>query len=623
MREPCTFIADLSAAPYFHNVGSFKYDNMDEFASEFAGVSFVNEVEGIYVGYRFYETAAEEGLIDYDQAVVYPFGYGLSYTTFEQTMGELKETDGEITVDVTVTNTGSVAGKDVVELYYTPPYTNGGIEKASVNLAAFAKTETLEPGASQTLNLSFTVESMASYDTYGAGCYVLEAGDYGISLRSDSHTVIAEQAYTVADTITYDESNPRSVDRVAATNAFDVEGDATYLSRADGFANFDAATAAPATLSMREDLKASFINLSNYVPEDYNNPDDVMPTTGAKNNMKLVDLRGAAYDDAKWDSLLDQLTIEDMNGLIALAGYNTGAVDSVGKLSTVDCDGPAAINNNFTGVGSIGFVPATVFACTWNVELSKEFGEAIGVMANEMDVTGWYAPCANLHRSAFEGRFFEYYSEDGLLTGKLAAQAVIGAQNHGVYAYMKHFALNEQEYNRWGMLCTWANEQGIREIYLKPFQIAIQEGNAGAVMSSYNYVGGTWASGHRGLQTQVLRNEWGFYGMNLTDYFGGMGFMDSDIAVRNGTDCCLAPYDTGSNYMTDTASPTSVIAMRDAAHHIMYTVVNSRAYSEENLNRGMEGWMKIAIAIDVILAALLILLECTVVRKGYKKRKAA
>lgn len=221
-------MADLSAAPTFNNFGSFTYDNMDEFQisedDQFvpgALPHFVNYVEGIYVGYRFYETAAEEGLINYDESVVYPFGYGLSYTTFTQEMGDLTVTDDTISVDVTVTNTGETAGKDVVELYYTPPYTNGGIEKASVNLAAFDKTDLLEPGASQTLTLTFRIEDMASYDYQNAQAYVLEAGDYEISLRTDSHTVVDTRTYTVDETVTYDGDNSRSTDLITATNQFD------------------------------------------------------------------------------------------------------------------------------------------------------------------------------------------------------------------------------------------------------------------------------------------------------------------------------------------------------------------------------------------------------------------
>ena len=293
-----TYVYDLTATPTWNNFGHFAYDNVSEFEIEGATPTFVNYNESIYVGYKFYETAAAEGLIDYDATVQYPFGYGLSYTTFTQEMGAISESNGTITFDVTVTNTGDVAGKDVVQVYYNPPYTNGGIEKASANLIAFDKTDLLEPGASQTLTLSFHVEDMASYDTYGAGAYVLEAGDYVISINSDSHNIIDSQTYTVDETVVYDENNARSTDAVAATNQFAAaEGDVTYLSRADGFANYAEATAAPASLSMSDEAKAAFLNNGNYDPNNYNNADDVMPTTGAKNGLTLADLRGEDYDD--------------------------------------------------------------------------------------------------------------------------------------------------------------------------------------------------------------------------------------------------------------------------------------------------------------------------------------
>lgn len=628
-----TFVADLTATPTWNNFGYFKYDNMDEYAytsnnfktgeEETALPSFVNYVDGIYVGYRFYETAAAEGLINYDDTVVYPFGYGLSYTTFTQEMGAISEDNGTISFDVTVTNTGDVAGKDVVEVYYNPPYTNGGIEKASANLIQFEKTEVLQPGDSQTITVSFDAEDMASYDTYGAGCYVLEAGDYQISINSDSHNVIDSQTYTVASTVTYDESNPRSTDETAAVNEFAyAEGDVTYLSRADGFANYADATAAPASMSMSDEAKATFLNNSNYNPEDYNNDSDEMPTTGAKNGIKLADLRGVDYDDAQWDSLLDELTISDMDTMIAIGGYQTSAASSVGKIMTVDCDGPASINNNFTGIGSVGFPSAVMIASTWNKNLALKFGESIGKMADEMEVSGWYAPAMNTHRSAFAGRNFEYYSEDGVLSGYMATNAILGAEEYGVYAYMKHFALNDQETNRTEMLCTWANEQSIREIYLKPFEMSVKEGGAKAVMSSFNYIGTQWAGGTSALCNTVLRDEWGFRGFVLTDYFGVYGYMDSDMGIRGGTDCMLVAYDTETNHVTDTTSATGVLAMRQACKNIMYTVVNSRAYDPENLTEGLMNWQIMAIAIDVIFAALIIFLEVLAI-KGFKKDQAA
>ena len=624
-----TFVYDLTATPTYNNFGNFLYDNMDEFAAtsknfgtgeeEATIPSFVNYVEGIYVGYRFYETAAVEGLIDYDKTVQFPFGYGLSYTDFEQKMGDITVADGQVSFDVTVTNNGTTAGKDVVEVYYNPPYTNGGIEKASANLIDFAKTDVLEPGESQTITVSFAEEDMASYDTYGNGCYVLEAGDYEISINSDSHNTIASQTVSVADTVVYDENNARSTDDVAATNQFAyAQGDVTYLSRADGFANYAKATAAPSNFTLAEDEKAEFLNNSNYDPNNYS---DEMPATGAKNGMTLADMRGLSYDDEKWDTLLDQLTVSDMDTMIALGGYQTSAAASVGKVMTVDCDGPASINNNFTGTGSIGFPSAVMIANTWNKDLALSFGESIGKMADEMDVSGWYAPAMNTHRNAFAGRNFEYYSEDGVLSGKMAANAVIGAEKYGVYAYIKHFALNDQETNRTGMLCTWSNEQAIREIYLKPFEIAVKEGGAKAVMSSFNYIGTQWAGGTYPLQTTVLRDEWGFRGFVLTDYFGVYGYMDSDMGIRGGTDCMLVAYDTETNHVTDTTSATGVKAMRQASKNIMYTVVNSRAYDPENLKTGLMNWQILAIVIDIILGALVIFLEVLTIKK-YKKDAA-
>lgn len=621
-----TFVADLTAAPTFNNFGSFTYDNMDEFQisedDQFvpgALPHFVNYVEGIYVGYRFWETAAEEGLINYDESVVYPFGYGLSYTTFTQEMGELNATDDSISVDVTVTNTGDTAGKDVVELYYMPPYTNGGIEKASVNLAAFDKTDLLEPGDSQTLTLTFNIEDMASYDYQNAQAYVLEAGDYEISLRSDSHTVIDSQTYNVADTVTYGEDNARSTDFVAATNQFDfAEGEIEYLSRADGFANFAEVTAAPATYSMPEEDKALFDNNSSWTPEE---EEAEMPTTGADNGLTLADLRGADYDDEQWEDLLDQMTVDEMNQLIALGGYQTSAADSVGKVQTTDCDGPASINNNFTGVGSIGFPCGVMIANTFNEDIANEFGQSIGQMADEMNVSGWYAPAMNLHRSAFAGRNFEYYSEDAFLSGKIASQAVQGAAKSGVYAYIKHFALNDQETNRWEMLTTWSNEQAIRELYLKPFEICVKEGDARAVMSSYNYIGSQWAGACAPLLETVLRDEWGFEGFVLTDYFANFGYMDATRSIYNGGSTCLASYDTGSNYVNRTDSAATVQHMRDAVHGILYTTVNSRAYEPENLDTGLLMYQIVLIIADVVLAVLLILYEVFRVRRVYAKRK--
>ena len=625
-----TFVRHIDKSPWFNNFGDYAFDNVDEFTLDsgdmYLGVSkphFVNYVEGIYVGYRFYETAAVEGLINYDEEVQYPFGYGLSYTTFEQKMGDLTVENGTISVSVSVTNTGSVAGKSAVELYDTPPYTNGGIEKAAVNLVAFEKTDLLQPGSSQTLTLSFTEESLASYDDKNAKSYVLEAGDYVISLRADAHTVIDEKTYTVDSTVVFDGSNKRSSDSVAATNHFDSAlGTATYLSRADHFANYEEATAAPASYSMSDEAKAEYVCNLNYDPTAYNNDSDVMPVTGADNGLKLEDLRGASYDDERWEQLLDQLKVSEMVSLVGLGGYQTLEVPSVQKARTTDCDGPASITNNFTGKYSIGMPSSVTLACTFNKKLGYEYGHIMGKMCDEMDASGWYAPAINTHRAALGGREFEYVSEDGLLSGTMIAQEVIAAKEFGVYSYIKHFAMNDQETNRWNMVSIWAPEQAIREIYLKPFEIAVKEGGAQAVMSSYSYIGPHWSGANDSLLNKVLRDEWGFRGMVITDYFLGANFMDADAAIRNGNDLMLVAYEMGDNTVNDQTSATGIKALRTAAKNIMYTVVNSRAYEPENLHTGLYSWQIAFIVVDIILAALLIFLELKAIRKFKELKKA-
>ena len=640
-----TFVKDLTKTPVFNNTdgaaaassssvgadGAFVYDNVDDLAAKYTGFtgqestvlpSFVNYVEGIYVGYKFYETAADEGLINYDDTVIYPFGYGLSYTSFEQKMGDVSHKDGKVTFDVTVTNTGDTAGKDVVEVYYNPPYTDGGIEKASKNLVAFEKTGKLEPGASETVKIEFDDDDMASYDNKNAKAWVLEKGDYDISIQSDSHHVIDSEKINVADTITYDsESNTHNDDQTVATNQFDyAAGDVTYLSRANHFANYAEATAAPTNFSMSDEVKAAFTNNGNYDPTKYNDDSDEMPTTGAKNGLRLADMYGKDYDDADWEKLLDQLTFDDMDNLIANGGYGTPAVSSVGKIQLTDADGPASLNNNFTGVGSIGFPASTAFACTWNKDLAKQFGEMIGDMAHDMHVAGWYAPAMNIHRGAFSGRTFEYFSEDPLISGVMASSEIAGAKEKGVYSFMKHFALNDQETNRTNMVCTWADEQSIREIYLKPFEMSVKEGGAQAVMSSFNYIGYTYAGASNNLLNTVLRDEWGFKGFVLTDYFGGYGYQNGDQEIRNGNDSMLATTKI-TNHITD-KSATSVKAMRTAAHNILYTAANGWQYENGEPKVDTPVWRIAMYVVWGVTAVLAVGLEVLTIMKYLKRRKA-
>ena len=626
-RTSDTFVYDLTNTPWWNNSDQLVYTNMEDMAvtsyrrdgtEMVTKPKFTNYVEGIYVGYKWYETAAAEKFIDYEKTVQYPFGYGLSYTDFTQTMSEIQENGNEISFDVTVTNVGDTAGKDVVEVYVNPPYTNGGIEKSAANLLTFEKTDLLESGESQEIHISFSKDDLASYDDQNANAYVLEEGDYQISINKDSHNILDSKIYTVEKAQVYDKE-ARESDNIPAVNQFDfANGGVTYLSRKDGFANYDAATAAPASVELPEEYIDTYYNNDNFDYSMYIDDSVEMPVTGANNGIKLADMRGLAYDDPKWEDFLDQLTVDEMSDLSGMAGFQTAAVKSVDKVATVDCDGPASINNNFTGTGSIGFPVAVMIASTWNKDLAYKFGESIGKMANEMNVNGWYAPAMNTHRTPFGGRNFEYYSEDGVLAGNIAANAVAGAKSRGVYSYIKHFAMYDSNAM---MVSIWSNEQAMREIYLKPFEYAVKDGGANAVMEAWCYIGNRWAGSCSELLKTVLRDEWGFEGFVLTDNFAnsGWGYMNADIAFNNGVDALLTTYDSGLNRMSDLTAASNVAVLRNASKNIMYTVVNSSAYESENINAGMENWKYGLILANVVVLAILCLIEWFVVRKHYKK----
>jgi beta-glucosidase len=632
-----TYVYDLTSTPTFNNVGDMQYTNLDDYRAQIleadsayeGAIGFVNYVEGIYVGYKFYETAAEEGLLDFDEAVQYPFGYGLSYTTFTQEMGTISESNGTISFDVTVTNTGDVAGKDVVEVYYNPPYTNGGIEKSSANLIAFDKTDALEPGTSQTISFSFNEEDMASYDEgikVEGGGYILEAGDYKISIRTDSHNIISEQTYTVDSDVIYTDEydGARSTDQVAATNEFadTTEGDVTFLSRADGFANYEEAVAAPSedAYVMSDEVRETLLSNATYNASDYDDPSDEMPTTGANNGIVLADMTGLSYDDEKWDDLLDELTYEDMQNLIAWGGWMTAEVSSIEKVAGSDPDGPAGLSNFISGNYGTAYTAEILLAMTWNKDLATKVGDGISTEFVETNCEGWYGPAMNTHRNAFAGRNFEYYSEDGVLAGQMAAAEVAAAEANGVMTYIKHFALNDQETSRCSFLLTWANEQSIREIYLKPFEYAVKQGGSSAAMSSFNFFGTTPACANSSLLNDVLRGEWGFVGMVNTDFFGGYGYMSADRCIANGNDMMLG-LGTSQYSMTSIESATMVKNMRNASHNILYTTANHGSYVNGTVDNGMDTWIKIFIGVDVVIAVLLIALEAFVIIR-YRKRKS-
>lgn len=535
----------------------------------------------------------------------------------------MEVTDSEIVLNVTVTNTGDVAGKDVVQVYSNPPYTNGGMEKASANLMVFEKTGLLQPGEAETLTLSFALEDLASYDAENNGCYVLEAGDYILSVNENSHTEIATAVYTQPETVVYGEDNPRSSDQIAAVNQFDFAVSDSYvtLSRADGFANYEEAVAAPASYSIAPEVLEQLSGNGIYDETEYNNPDDPMPTQGASNGLSLGELRGADYDDERWESLLDQMTVTEMQELIANCGYQTIAVGSIDKVSTIDTDGPAGVNSFMTGMYGTGFPSEMFIAQTWNKDLAFRSGEALGQEMEEFGIAGWYGPGINIHRSPFAGRNFEYYSEDSFLSGQMAAQQQSGAAEHGVYSYLKHFVLNDQEANRTAFLCTWADEQTIREIYLKPFEISIKSnpGVATAVMSSFNFIGTVPTAACDQLLNTVLREEWGFEGFVATDYFVGIGYQDADRFIRAGNDAMLATV-SSTAYVDDVESATSLQAMRQASKNILYTVVNSLAYGE-NAQDGLAPWMTVLFIVDAVLVLLLAGIEAGAVAANRKARK--
>ncbi len=636
-----TYVKDLFNTPYINNIGNHSYANVKDLNDQITAadeaaignLSFVNYVEGIYVGYKFYETAADEGFLKYEDHIQYPFGYGLSYTTFDKSIKNFKDNGDSISFDVEVTNTGDVAGKDVAEIYFTPPYNNGGIEKASVNLIEFGKTDLLEPGATGTISFEIPKEDMASYDSEGikisGGGYILEAGEYTISLRSDSHTVVAEETFKVDDDIDYS-ANKRESDFVTATNQFEdyARGDFEQLSRKDSFANYEKACAAPTDkqYEMSDEVRAGVEEyvFCSYDGTKYNNDSDEMPTMGADNGVELYDMVGLDYNDEKWDSLLDQLSFEEMTTLINVGGWQTAAVDSVGKIATSDCDGPAGLNNFITGAVGSAYPSEVLMAQTWNKQLAYEIGQSMGQEYADANNYGWYGPAMNTHRSAFAGRNFEYYSEDGVLGGHLAANQVNGAAEKGVYAYIKHFALNDQEINRISVLLTFSSEQAIREIYLKPFEIAVKDftGTCRAVMSSFNWIGTIPSCANSHLLNNVLRDEWGFVGLVESDYNGSYGYMVTDSSIRNGNDLMLGYGRAQSNVLAD-QSATAVKAMRQASKNILYTVANSGYYADGNPVGGMTNMTKIFVTVDVIVALLIIAIEAILIIRYLKKKKNA
>ncbi len=663
-----TYYRDFTADPTYANVGEFYYTNYTE-------EQFIEYEEGIYVGYKYYETKYGGDEETYWQQVVYPFGYGLHYeddlVTQELTSVEVAE-DGTVTVTGVVKNDSSYDTKEVVQIYYGAPYYGeegqSQIEKVSKNLIVFDKVS-VDANATKTFTLTFTLEDMASYDyegyyTEGNGSYCLESGAYTIYLGENAHTSWGQQDIEVPETIVYyPEENlttllenciyvgKRDSDETLATNLyndmndymdgegdFGAEGATDQLTRANGLTTLTTSpTQKAAAESVLEQIEASNQGTIDYSDEILALYGEEAPTTDADNGLTLSELRGLDYDDPLWDQLLDQISyssegIVEINKLIGNGSFNTSTISSIGKGTTSESDGPQAIGKTGVsdGTGAACAYPAeVVIASTWNKELAQAMGASIGEEALAQGSNGWYAPACNIHRSPFQGRIYEYYSEDAVLSGYMAMYTIQGAASKGYTAYMKHFAVNEQELGRWSMV-TWLNEQALREIYLKPFEIAVknavttetyleeqEDGTyesasremqaATAIMTSMNRLGGTWTSLDYSLCTTILRNEWGFEGAVITDSATPIN-NQMNVAISAGNDFFLSFMNSD---LQDTESAAARWSIRQAIHDICYAVVNSNAMEgvgpHMTYHYAMSPWRYALIAIDVALAAIVIL----------------
>nr|WP_315528681.1 glycoside hydrolase family 3 C-terminal domain-containing protein [Carnobacterium maltaromaticum] len=599
-----TYAYDETSAPSFNNIGEFPYSNSEfDYEKDTWHYKYVNYAESIYVGYRYYETRYidnQTGEMDeaaYEKAVQYPFGYGLSYTNFKQEITNFKVDGNEAKMTVKVTNTGKKAGKDVVQLYYTPPYTIGGIEKSHVVLSGFAKTQELAPNQSEEVNLSFDVENMASYDEKQNKAYVLEKGNYEIKLMNNSHDVIDSKNYEVAKDIVFNQKNKRESDELSATNQFeDAKGDVQYLSRWNWEETMPKEMAQPKEAS-KELLKA--------LKDQSVNEGKADPIKFKKHGLELYDLKGVDYDDPKWDQLLEQLSVKDMENLITYGGFQTPAINSVKKPATIDADGPAGINHLVSQAHGNQYTSEVVVASTWNTELVEEMGAALGKEAKASNITGLYLPGVNIHRSPFGGRNFEYYSEDALLSGKIGSSLSKGAMDQGSYVFMKHFAMYDQETRRYEFptgAATWSTEQAMREVFLKPFEIAVKDSGITGIMSSYNRIGPKWVGESEALLQNVLRDEWGFRGTVISDFYKPQ-YMNVDQGLSAGNDLVLYLLPTKLNNVT-TDTDWGQQNMRKASHNILYTVVNSHAYEVAETN--VPNWIYLLVTINIAVFTFLL-----------------
>lgn len=706
-RTPDLYPADLQKDPTFpnHDDGTdrFVYRNapttlaFDSGWAEGVGTPFREYEEGVYLGYKYYETAYDIGYLkDYynrSNGVLYPFGYGLSYTEFSQELLSLSDHGGQITMTVRVKNTGAAyAGKEVVQVYFTAPYTDLDrqldIEKPTAVLAAFEKTGLLAPGEHEEVRVSFPKEDMASYcsarrnEDGTTGCYVLTEGEYQISIRRSSHEVLDGRTFEQPATIWYDGANPRQSE-IDAQSALDnrgrslgfpskwAVGQSTYQAATNQFERLSLYMSSPSlsgavSLSRKDwagtqptaptdldrtahDTVADWIAAADSTRYDYktdvrlgNGPQSLLyraeaPVTGAKNGIVLADLRGRSYYDPLWDLLLDQLDFsspEQIRQALFEDAYHTGRLDAIGKPESVEHDGPQGLTQpdqlgrNWLE-STCGYPSVPVMAATWNRALMYDFGYMVGQEALTQGISGWYAPALNTHRSPFSGRAAEYFSEDGVLTGQLGAQILSGGGDTGIYCSVKHFALMETEHHRNPHTVNWLTEQALREIYLKPFELALktarktirylsdEEGTvktrtmrAGSfIMTADSAVGVDWAAASYELLTQVVRGEWGFQGFIISDMSLNANDSRIDKMLRSGCDALMSTLYGKKANARDYSSPVGLSLLRRAVKNICYTTVNSNltqgASPGSTIHYSMAPWEVGLRAVNGVTALLL------------------
>jgi len=636
-----TYAYDSLSAPSAQNLGSYSITNASEVTDYSNNAkNYIVYQEGIYVGYKYYETRYEDvvlgqgnaGNYNYDKTVQFPFGYGLSYTSFEWSDFAVTEKEDAFEIKLTVTNSGDYAGKEVVEIYMQSPYTDydseHGIEKSAVELVGFAKTGLIEKDGAEEVTISVSKESMKAYDADGAKTYIVDDGTYYFAAGRNAHdalnnilavkgadiegeeNLVYEYVQQEFDALTYSKS---AATGYAVTNQFE-EADAnyyddcTYLSRSDWQATMPVGAYKGGSWTA-SDKMISDLNWYR-ADEVINDSSKTLPAQGSTaTNYKVTDLTEADYEDERWAQMITQLGWSQVTRLVRMGGYSTIQIDAIGLPATQDKDGPSGVSGTLVGgTSTMAWPTEVVMASTWNVELLERMGELIGEDSIGAGITGWYAPGANIHRSPYSGRNFEYYSEDGFLSGKLGAAEMRGVRSKGVIAYMKHFALNDQETDRYGN-AIFANEQSIREIYLKGFELITTEGGANAAMAAMNRIGTRWAGAHKGLMTEVLRNEWGFEGMVITDQasVSAMFYQDMISGLWAGTDLWL---NTNTTYwsLDDYRNNATVMSyVHRAAKNIVYAITNSNAVQDYGSGTtgmtGLAAWQIALYVVDGVLGA--------------------